>query len=103
MQTAHLGGPAGDLTRLFGSCLSGKDRREHWKELLESFYGYLQEEVGGNEMPYTLEQLKESYRRFLPFGGFLVLPMFGALLEMVVKSPNEEFKNQVGQHDEVGT
>ncbi|CAJ0588409.1 unnamed protein product [Cylicocyclus nassatus] len=93
-QTAHLGCPAGDLTRLFGSCLSGKDRREHWEELLESFYSYLQEEVVENEMPYTLEQLKESYRRFLPFGGFLVLPMFGALLEMVSKSPDEEFKNQ---------
>ncbi|KIH54620.1 hypothetical protein ANCDUO_15233 [Ancylostoma duodenale] len=55
-QTAHMGCPANDLVRVFSACLSGKDRQQHWEELVEVFYGFLKEEVGDMKMPYTLEQ-----------------------------------------------
>lgn len=93
-QTAHFGCAATDLVRLFAACLSGEDRREHWEELLEDFYGYLKEEVAEKEMPYTLEQLKEAYKRFLPIGGFLIVPAIGPLFEVILKTTDEEYKKK---------
>ncbi|VDN19398.1 unnamed protein product [Cylicostephanus goldi] len=52
-----MGCPASDLARVFCSCLSGKDRQEHWEELLEEFYNYLEEEIDDGRMPYSLEQV----------------------------------------------
>ncbi|RCN43603.1 hypothetical protein ANCCAN_10374 [Ancylostoma caninum] len=99
-QTAHMGCPANDLVRVFSACLSGKDRQEHWEELVEVFYGYLMEEVGNMKMPYTLEQLKESYRRFMPTGAFMIVPMIGPMFEILCKSPDEEQrkKNQIAMN-----
>ncbi|PAV60719.1 hypothetical protein WR25_02924 [Diploscapter pachys] len=95
-QTAHWGNPATDLARLFINTLSGKDRREHWESLTEAFYGYLKEEFGDKELPYTLEQCKESYRQYMPTGGLLTIPMFGGLFAMVVYGDGpEEFKKHV--------
>nr|CDJ83916.1 Uncharacterised kinase D1044.1 domain containing protein [Haemonchus contortus] len=94
-QVSHFGCAATDLVRMFSACLSGKDRREHWEELLEVFYGYLKEEVGNGKMPYTLEQLKEAYRRFFPVGAFLIVPLIGPLFECVFKNPDEEMKKKV--------
>ncbi|KHJ88061.1 hypothetical protein OESDEN_12149, partial [Oesophagostomum dentatum] len=83
-----------DLVRLFASCLSGKDRREHWEVLVEEFYGYLKEEVGDMEMPYSLEQLKESYRRFMPMGGFLLVIIIGPILDLLCKTTDLELKQK---------
>ncbi|KHJ87046.1 hypothetical protein OESDEN_13186 [Oesophagostomum dentatum] len=55
-QQTHMGCAATDLVRLFGTCLSSQDRRDHSEKLLEEFYGYLKDEVDAMEMPYTLEQ-----------------------------------------------
>ncbi|KAL6744218.1 hypothetical protein Aduo_017176 [Ancylostoma duodenale] len=85
-----MGCPANDLVRLFTTSLSGKDRQQHWEELVEQFYGYLKEEAVGLEMPYTIDQIKESYRRFLPMGAFMSLPMAGIIYEIVCKNPDEE-------------
>ncbi|XGW06407.1 hypothetical protein V3C99_016594, partial [Haemonchus contortus] len=93
-QTAHFGCAATDLVRLFATCLSGKDRRAHWEELLRVFYGYLLEEIGGGKVPYTLEQLKESYRRFFPLGGYMTVPMIGPLFEALFKNPDEEMRQK---------
>lgn len=57
LQHGNLNTPAVDLVRLLGSCLSGKDRHEHWEGLLETFYGYLLEYLKGSPPPYTLEQV----------------------------------------------
>ena len=54
-QHGNINAPAVDLVRLLGSCLSGKDRHQHWEELLETFYGYLLENLKGSAPPYTLE------------------------------------------------
>ncbi|CAJ0588413.1 unnamed protein product [Cylicocyclus nassatus] len=89
-QTAHMGCPAVDLVRLFSACLSGKDRQEHWEELVEEFYGYLKEEVGNKEMPYTLQQIKEAYLRFMPLGIFMIVTGIGPLYDVLCKNPNEE-------------
>ncbi|EYB84993.1 hypothetical protein Y032_0306g1992 [Ancylostoma ceylanicum] len=89
-QTAHMGCPASDLVRVFSSCLSGKDRRRHWEELVEEFYSYLEEEVGGAEMPYTLEQLKESYRRSFPLCAFMIVPAIGPLCDLLCRNPEDE-------------
>ena len=59
-QHGNLNTPAVDLVRLLGSCLSGKDRHEHWEGLLETFYGYLLEYLKGSPPPYTLEQVWQS-------------------------------------------
>nr|CDJ82601.1 Uncharacterised kinase D1044.1 domain containing protein [Haemonchus contortus] len=91
-QAAHFGCSATDLVRLFSSCLSGKERRAHWEELLEEFYGYLKEEVGERKMPYTLEQLKEAYRRYFPSGAFMVVTVIAPLFEVIFKNPDENQK-----------
>uniref|UniRef100_A0A0K0DCY1 NB-ARC domain-containing protein n=1 Tax=Angiostrongylus cantonensis TaxID=6313 RepID=A0A0K0DCY1_ANGCA len=92
---AHFGCPAVDLVRLMSACLSGKDRREHWEELLEEFYGYLKEECGNREMPYTYFQLKESYRRFFPLGAFMIIPIIGPLFDIICKKQDEHQKQKV--------
>ncbi|VDM63749.1 unnamed protein product [Angiostrongylus costaricensis] len=90
LQTAHFGCPAFDLVRVMCACLSGKDRQEQWEELLDEFYGYLKEECGNRDMPYTLKQLKESYRRFFPLGGLMIMPMIGPLFDIICKSGDKE-------------
>nr|CDJ80250.1 Uncharacterised kinase D1044.1 domain containing protein [Haemonchus contortus] len=93
-QAAHFGCAGTDFVRLFVTCLSGKHRRAHWEELLEVFYGYLLEELGGSEVPYTLEQLKESYRRFFPIGGFIALTLMGTLFESLFKYSDEGLRQK---------
>lgn len=93
-QIGHFGCSATDLVRLFCACLSGKDRRAHWEDLVEDFYGYLKEEVGDKRMPYTLEQLKEAYRRYFPMGSAMIVPMIGPLFDAIFKSPDEELRKK---------
>ncbi|KHJ91247.1 hypothetical protein OESDEN_08890 [Oesophagostomum dentatum] len=94
-QSAHMGCPANDLVRLFASCLSGPDRQTYWEGLAEEFYGYLKEEVGDMEMPYSLEQLKESYRRFMPVGGFLLVRSLGPLFDRLCKTSDVQLKQKL--------
>ncbi|VDN21759.1 unnamed protein product [Cylicostephanus goldi] len=85
-----MGCPANDLIRLFSACLSGKDRQEHWEQLVEEFYGYLEEEVNDKPMPYTLEQLKESCRRFMPLGIFMIVTIIAPMHEVLYHNPDEQ-------------
>lgn len=55
---AHYGSPSTDMVRLLCSSLSGKDRRENWESLLEKFYSFLQKEIDGEEMPYTIDMVR---------------------------------------------
>ncbi|CAJ0588407.1 unnamed protein product [Cylicocyclus nassatus] len=87
-QCAHMGCAAVDIASMFLSCLSGKDRQEHWTDLLEHFYSTLQEEVGTMKMPYTFEQLRESYCQCLPFIGFTFLPFMIPFLDKMLKEVN---------------
>ncbi|ETN70322.1 hypothetical protein NECAME_14851 [Necator americanus] len=89
-----MGCPAYDFARLFSSCLSGKERREHWEELLEEFYGYLKEEIDGMEIPYTLEQLKEAYCRIIPICGIMIVPVIVPLFDILCNDPDEEQKKK---------
>ncbi|PIO77481.1 hypothetical protein TELCIR_00430 [Teladorsagia circumcincta] len=91
-QNAHLGCPSVDVVRVFSACLSAKDRRDHWESLLEKLYTYLEEEMAGHSMPYTLEMLKTSYRLFFPLGAFLMLPMFGPTFQLVNSNTDVEYK-----------
>ncbi|CAJ0588408.1 unnamed protein product [Cylicocyclus nassatus] len=93
-QTVSMGCAASDLVRVFCACLSGRDRQEHWEELLEQFYGYLKEEISDQLLPYSLEQLKESYLRFFPFGAFLIASLIGGLFDILCKNPDEEQKKK---------
>ncbi|CAJ0588398.1 unnamed protein product [Cylicocyclus nassatus] len=93
-QTAHMGCPATDIARLFGTCLSGRYKQLHWEELLEQFYEYLLEEVGNGKMPFTLDQLKESYRRVLPMCTFLVLATVAAFFNELENCPEEDKKKK---------
>ncbi|CAB3397784.1 unnamed protein product [Caenorhabditis bovis] len=80
-QLVHMGNPAEDLVRLFLSSLSGADAKNRWEELLEKFYEYLKEEMQGNKMPYTLEQLKQSYKLFYTSAGIVMFQMFGPVAQ----------------------
>uniref|UniRef100_A0A7I4YXQ0 CHK domain-containing protein n=1 Tax=Haemonchus contortus TaxID=6289 RepID=A0A7I4YXQ0_HAECO len=93
-QCAHFGCSAVDLVQISIAFLSGKDRRAHWEELLEDFYGYVQEEVGNGKMPYTLEKLKEAYRQFFPTGAFIFVPFIEPLLEIINKDKDEEHRKE---------
>ncbi|KAK6023234.1 hypothetical protein OSTOST_11042 [Ostertagia ostertagi] len=81
-QLAHFGCAAEDLTRLLITTLSGHDRREKWDSLLKEFHGYLTTYCGSTEVPYSLDQLKEAYRRFFPFAGVILLPVIDAVAKM---------------------
>ncbi|KAK6746358.1 hypothetical protein RB195_012461 [Necator americanus] len=93
-QISHFGCPAVDVVRVLSACLSAKDRREHWKNLLENFYCFLEEEVGDHEMPYTLEQLKHSYRLFFPLGAYMTLPMVVPVFQLANDSDDLEHKRR---------
>ncbi|PIC27268.1 hypothetical protein B9Z55_019578 [Caenorhabditis nigoni] len=82
-QSVQLGNPAQDLVRLFTSALSGSGRRAYWERLLEQFYEYFLEALEDeNNVPYTLEQLKESYRFYFVTGSLLMLPMYGPIAKV---------------------
>ncbi|PIO77479.1 hypothetical protein TELCIR_00428 [Teladorsagia circumcincta] len=96
-QTVHFGIPTVDIVRVMCACMSGKDRREHWEEILKAFHSYLEEELEGCNLPYTLDVLKEAYRQYFPFGAFMVVPMIGPLFQMACKSDDTEYKAKVGE------
>lgn len=80
-QLIHMGNPAEDLVRLFLSTLSGSDRQAHWERLVEQFYEYFLEALGEQQIPYTIEQLKESYRHYFVTGGLIMMPMYGPIAQ----------------------
>lgn len=81
-QLIHMGNPAEDLVRLFLSTLSGSDRQNHWERLVDQFYEYFLEALGDQDAPYTIEQLKESFRHYFVTGGLIMLPMYGPIAQM---------------------
>ncbi|WKY13351.1 hypothetical protein Q1695_004288 [Nippostrongylus brasiliensis] len=103
-QTAHLGCPALDIVRLFCGCMSGKDRRDSWEMLLEKFYSMLEEELENQDMPYTLEMLKLSYRRYFPLGAFLMVPMIASMAKVMLAGDDVEQKAKVESvvHEKMG-
>ncbi|KAK6752027.1 hypothetical protein RB195_003447 [Necator americanus] len=92
-QLSHYGCAAVDLCRLLMSTLSGKDRREKWEWLFEKFYGYLEMYCDG-QLPYTLEQLKESYRRLFPLAGLLMLELLDPVAKIATRNLPEEEKKK---------
>ncbi|PIO64617.1 hypothetical protein TELCIR_13750 [Teladorsagia circumcincta] len=93
-QTAHFGCSATDLVQIFVTFLSGKDRRAHWEQLIEDFYGYLKQEVGNRRVPYILDQLKDAYLQFFPTGAFTLIPYIAPLFEIIPKNVHEEQKRK---------
>lgn len=89
-QLTRTGNPAEDLVRFICSTLSGADRREHLETILEQFYGYFKEAMGDGEVPYTFEQLKQSFKMFFPVGGLAILALFGPAVDMKLKFFDEE-------------
>lgn len=97
-QSVQLGNPAQDLVRLFTSTLSGSDRQFYWERLVEQFYEYFLDVLEDKDVPYTLEQLKESYKCYFVTGSLLMLPMLGPiaqvkLAEMTDPKEIEECRN----------
>ncbi|PIC25653.1 hypothetical protein B9Z55_018503 [Caenorhabditis nigoni] len=89
-QLSHMGNPAEDLVRLLCSTLSGSQRRQNWEHILENFYAYFLEAMQTKEIPYTLEQLKLSYRSYFPMGGLALLPLLGPAADVKMKSMSEK-------------
>ncbi|RCN32558.1 hypothetical protein ANCCAN_21639 [Ancylostoma caninum] len=82
---------AEDLTRVFISMLSGKDRREKWENLLEEFHGYLKQYCTGH-LPFNLDQLKGSYRRMFPLAGLLMIPVYDTIAKIGIRKVSEDAK-----------
>ncbi|PIC27266.1 hypothetical protein B9Z55_019577 [Caenorhabditis nigoni] len=80
-QLIHMGNPAEDLVRLFLSTLSGNDRQTHWERMVDQFYDYFLEALGDQEAPYTIDQLKESYRHYFVTAGLIMMPMYGPIAQ----------------------
>ncbi|CAL2044995.1 unnamed protein product [Caenorhabditis brenneri] len=80
-QTVSISTPAQDVGRLFASCLSTKDRREKVDFLLEEYYKTFVKELDGMEVPYTLQNLKDSYQVYFPLMSSMVLPGIAPMLE----------------------
>ncbi|CCD72122.1 CHK kinase-like domain-containing protein [Caenorhabditis elegans] len=81
-QESHMGNPAEDLVRLLVSTISGADRQSHWEHILEQFYTYFTDEIGSNNAPYTLEQLKTSFKLYFPVGALTLISLFGPAVDM---------------------
>ncbi|WKY13348.1 hypothetical protein Q1695_004288 [Nippostrongylus brasiliensis] len=94
-QTSHFGCPVLDIARLFCACMNGKDRRDSWEMLLEKFYSMLEEELGHQDMPYTLEMLKTAYRRYLPLGAFMIVIMLAGMAKVVFSGEDVEQRAKV--------
>ncbi|KHJ92427.1 hypothetical protein OESDEN_07681 [Oesophagostomum dentatum] len=88
-QYAHFGCAAEDLCRVFISTLSGKHRRENWERLLEEFHKYIVQYSKG-ELPFTVEQLKEAYRRMFPLAGLLLSDIFESIMKIATQRLSSE-------------
>uniref|UniRef100_F1L6U6 Oxidoreductase dhs-27 n=1 Tax=Ascaris suum TaxID=6253 RepID=F1L6U6_ASCSU len=89
-QLVHPGCPSQDLARFITGALSGEDRRKHSENLLERYFVKLEENLG-HKAPFTLQQIKESFFRLLPFHMFLILLCLGPLvLHQVQKTMPEK-------------
>ncbi|CAI4222601.1 unnamed protein product [Auanema sp. JU1783] len=93
LKTASFNSSALELARTFTTCLSADDRRNHHKELLSTFYSYLREEV--EELPYTLEQLEESYHYLLPHATSVIVPFIDSIYNfMQAEQPELKLANK---------
>uniref|UniRef100_A0A7I4YXU0 CHK domain-containing protein n=1 Tax=Haemonchus contortus TaxID=6289 RepID=A0A7I4YXU0_HAECO len=93
-QNAHFGCPSVDFTRILCACMGSTARKDNWESLLEEFYTYLEKELGGHHMPYTLDMLKKAYRLLFPLGAFLMLPMFGPTFHTINSSTDVDYKTK---------
>ncbi|CAB3396940.1 unnamed protein product [Caenorhabditis bovis] len=94
-QLINLGSPGLDMARLFAACLSKEDRRENWERLLRIFYDQFVKEIGDCEIPYTFEQLVQSYNLFFPTSSIMVIPG----LTQFFKNPRIEKSEKDKWHD----
>lgn len=94
-QTVSITTPAQDVGRLFASCLSTKDRREKADFLLEEYYNTFVNELDGMDVPYTFQQLKDSYQVYFPLMTTMVLPGIAPMLQH--SNVTEEYKDSMKQ------
>uniref|UniRef100_A0A1I7V427 CHK domain-containing protein n=1 Tax=Caenorhabditis tropicalis TaxID=1561998 RepID=A0A1I7V427_9PELO len=69
-QSVNWGNAAQDLSRLFVTALTGKDRRDSEDRLLRVYHDELTRV--SKETPFTWDQLKESYKRFFQLHAAIV-------------------------------
>ncbi|CAD6188002.1 unnamed protein product [Caenorhabditis auriculariae] len=97
-QTLHYGNAGAELAKAFCSLLDKGHMTEVREKYLQIYYGFLEDEVQG-EMPFSLEQLRESCRRFLPLLAYLSACQKAALVDVQLqkKEPHlrESFREQV--------
>ncbi|KAF1752216.1 hypothetical protein GCK72_018770 [Caenorhabditis remanei] len=84
-QSVNWGNAAQDLSRLFVTALSGKDRRDSEERLLKVYYDELIE-VSNGKAPFTWNQLKQSYIRFFRLHGAIVCAVTPGLQKSSGKS-----------------
>ncbi|CAB3396941.1 unnamed protein product [Caenorhabditis bovis] len=75
-QLASLGSPGQDAARLFATCLGKTERRQNRDHLLRIYYDQFVNDIGDREIPYTFEQLVQSYELFFPSMAFTTIPSF---------------------------
>ncbi|CAB3396939.1 unnamed protein product [Caenorhabditis bovis] len=89
-QVVRMGSPGQDIARLFASCLTKNDRREKRDHLLKVFYEEFVKEIGDRGVPYTFDQLVQSYELFFPTMGFIAIPNSMQFFDFTKLSENEK-------------
>jgi hypothetical protein len=57
--------------------VSSEIRRAHFDHLIEHYHSSLTEKLG-REPPFTTDQIKIAYRRFMPFALVMLMPVWRA-------------------------
>ncbi|CAB63233.1 CHK kinase-like domain-containing protein [Caenorhabditis elegans] len=90
-QTASLSSPGLDVGCLTVTCLSKKDRRTVQSEILDRYYkSFVKSLKTPNSIPYTREQLEDSYELCFPASVILMLPFILSFSVKLGENINEE-------------
>ena len=81
MQIVHPGCIGEDFVRLLCSSVDPNVRREHLDEFILHYHTSLKTKLG-KEPPFTVAQIINAYKHMFRFGVVLILPGFGAFVNV---------------------
>lgn len=87
-QSVNWGNAAQDLSRLFVTALSGKDRRDSEEHLLKIYHDELTK-VSKGKVPFNWEELQKSYKRFFQLHAAIVCAVTPGLLLKTMETMEE--------------
>ncbi|CAB3405876.1 unnamed protein product [Caenorhabditis bovis] len=98
-QMIHFGMAVTDLSRIFNTALSPRQRRTKWREYLKYFHDVLTDEVGGERnLPYSYKQLELTYLLVYPRSSAMLLPTLTTVLDKVNTMPDNQEKHDLSMN-----